>query len=377
MSLLIMADRSRVVIMAIIVASCVTLAIAAGCHPESDQTKQHATVSGESASYVGNAACVECHKNECEHQSETNHARSLRHADLHSLGPLAPPVGRIVGAGYSIQRQGDSLRLVRDDKPNAGSTLQYAIGSGTSVMTYVGNVGSDRLTELRMSYSPTLKTWYTTPGQENDADLNIGKVQELGMASRCVLCHADHLSPTGMAPAEGSLGIGCESCHGPGSAHIIAARIPHATDFKIEKMGSWGASRINALCGRCHRTLDDVALVGTDAGNTARFQGYGLSLSPCFKKSGNRLSCITCHDPHTDTGSDTRHYETICLSCHSRSGLTRVFTYPIEAEQRKVCPVNPTDKCIGCHMPKRAIIPGTKIPITIADHLIWAYKPQR
>lgn len=372
-----LAGRSRVVIMALIVTTGSSLAIVAGCHTGSEGNGPLSKTPETAAMYVGNAACAECHRNECEHQGDTNHAHSLRHASLRSLGALAPPIGPIAGTDYSIRQQGDNLQLVRSDQPEVGATLQFAFGAGTSVMTYVGEIGADRLTELRMSYSPVQKRWYTTPGQENYADLKLGHVQELGMATRCVLCHADRLSSASNAPAEGSLGIGCESCHGAGSAHVAAAKVPHATDLKIEKMGEWGASRINAMCGRCHRTLKDVALVGNDAANTARFQGFGLSLSPCFKKSSDKLSCITCHDPHTDAGADTRHYESICLSCHSRTGPARSFSFPIEAEQRKACPVNARDHCIGCHMPKRAIMPGTKIPIAIADHLIWSYTPQR
>ena len=33
---------------------------------------------------------------------------------------------------------------------------------------------------------------------------------------------------------------------------------------------------------------------------TQRFQPYGLMKSACFLKSGNRLSCSTCHNPHRD-----------------------------------------------------------------------------
>jgi hypothetical protein len=40
----------------------------------------------------------------------------------------------------------------------------------------------------------------------------------------------------------------------------------------------------------------------------------------------------------------------------------------------KVCPVNPRGKCIGCHMPSRQVFPRSGINVSMADHLIWAYR---
>lgn len=377
---------ARFAALAAIIVPTAALVLAVGCQTKTVPVQPQQSAEAALPGYVGNSACAECHKNECEHQRETSHARSLRHADRRSLGSLAPPTGPIPDSDYTIHAQGNELKMARNDQPEVSATLQYAFGSGKSVVTYVGEIGVDRLTELRMSFVPNEtnkgKRWITTPSQASTADLNIGHVYELGMAKKCVLCHADRLTANSVAPAEDSLGIGCESCHGPGAAHIAAARVPHAPDLKIEKIGNWGAARINTLCGRCHRSQDDVELVGHDATNTTRFQAYGLALSPCFKMSGDRLSCITCHDSHTDVYADKRHYEKVCLSCHSPAlGRTETAGSRTAAPRFVVsatpCPVNAHDGCVGCHMPKRPIMPGTNLPISISDHLIWAYRPKR
>ena len=135
----------------------------------------------------------------------------------------------------------------------------------------------------------------------------------------------------------------------------------------MEDMSQWGAAKVNAVCSRCHRSIDDISLDGDDAVLTGRFQGYGLELSRCYKKSGGRLSCVTCHDPHTSVSTDRRYYEKICLTCHT----------PSATGQSKACPVNPKELCIGCHMPKRPIIPEPRTPILMADHLIQAYRTKK
>lgn len=362
---------------AIAVAMPVLLA-AAGCHsgtpstlPRSSPTVVATTSAAvPSNAFAGSAACANCHALEFKRQSHSHHALTMRHADRKSLGSLAPPVGEISGTPYSIGAGDDldSFRFERTGNRDDGAKVEYALGSGASNLTFIGEIGSDRLTEFRMSYNPGRRVWYTTPGQETRTDLKPGTVHLPGVAARCILCHADTSAPGTLRPAETALGVGCESCHGPGAEHIKAAEIhSRSGDLKMSSLIGRTSHETNTLCGRCHRTIDDVSLTGFDPGNTARFQSYAIEISPCYKKSGGKISCITCHDPHVDAVSSARHYEAVCLSCHSASTL--------KATTSKICPVNAVSGCIGCHMPKRQVLPGTKIPLTMTDHFIWAYPP--
>lgn len=348
------------------VSPAILILMAAGCRtaaPPSAFTPVAQAAAPPASQFAGNQACAECHKSEFELHHGSKHAVTLRVADKATLASLAPSPGAINGTPFALAEQEGKYHLERVGQPIPGGAIQYAFGSGKTVITFVGDTASDRLTEFGVSYRPHAKAWCITPGQERISGTRLGTVNELGRARRCISCHAVAVKPDAAEPEPGFLGVGCESCHGPASAHIAAVK-SGASDIKMERITTWGAARIDAVCARCHRGTDDLSLGALETNSTARFQPYGLEMSPCFKKSGDKLSCVTCHNPHTDVSTDQHAYEKACLSCHS----------PASTPHNKVCPVNPKDKCIGCHMPKEPVFASTNIPVSMADHLIWAYK---
>jgi len=66
--------------------------------------------------------------------------------------------------------------------------------------------------------------------------------------------------------------------------------------------------------------------------------------SACFRKSGGKLLCTTCHNPHAPQTVSSK----TCLGCHSPHGES--------------------ENCIGCHMPKRRTQDAVHVSLT--DHRI-------
>ena len=308
-----------------------------------------ATTAAEDTPFVGSAACEPCHTAEFKSHQNTRHAATLRSATLAELGALAPAPGVIPDVGKLTVNQG---KLFVDD-----GLLQLVLGSGKTGMTFLALFDSSS-TEIRQSYFPQEKCWMTTPGQEKQMPGESGHIFAAEETRICLSCHVVTLPSSSLTPERRFFGVGCESCHGSGAEHVARMQLgKRSASLAISSLKNTSGEELNALCGRCHRTLEDASGMSPALKQgTNRFQPYGLALSRCFKESKSKLTCVTCHNPHEDAKTDQKHYEKACLSCHSAP--------------KKVCPVNSKEKCVSCHMPTKPVFPTGDVPIRMADHFI-------
>jgi predicted CXXCH cytochrome family protein len=98
---------------------------------------------------------------------------------------------------------------------------------------------------------------------------------------------------------------------------------------------------------------------------------YRLEQSRCFRESGGRLSCLSCHDPHRKVPEEQRaaHYRTVCLGCHPNG--ERVATMGEREGKpagRHQPPLDADADCTACHMPKRRT--QDVVHVVMTDHFI-------
>ncbi|HVU23851.1 MAG TPA: cytochrome c3 family protein [Opitutus sp.] len=126
-----------------------------------------------------------------------------------------------------------------------------------------------------------------------------------------------------MAPGENAKGIGCESCHGPGSLHV--------------KAGGGAGTIINPgkspeTCFQCHANL----------------RGQ-FALPNAHPVLAGHMSCSDCHDPHEgnarpEGGAKLARLNESCLKCHAQQSGPYVFEHEALREG-----------CVTCHSPHGSV----------------------
>lgn len=343
----------------------------AGCshtHPEPADTG--------AGPYVGSGACTECHPEIAARQATTNHALSLRAPTERWLKENMSAATNVVDQetgltyGFRAGSGGEYAQVVRQGEQEvARARIDYLLGSGrhaTSPVTYQDATWA----YLSLTHYGS-HGWDFSPMHElGDAEARKKNSAGWPMSSdemrKCYSCHTTRLefSRAGLDPARTELGVRCEACHGPGRAHVEAARARKPA-MEITHPGKWSVQSSMALCEQCHNqssTLDGVISgISDDPADptTVKYHVYGLGRSRCFTQSPGGLRCTSCHDPHSNAETTPAFYEVRCLGCHSPE------------QKRTACPISPRKGCLPCHMPKVKVERHTYF----ADHWIRAHSP--
>ncbi|MGO9469035.1 MAG: hypothetical protein ACLQVF_33320 [Isosphaeraceae bacterium] len=348
--------------------------------------------------FVGESRCIPCHSNIAHLARSSRHSRTLIRGDALSTLPYPDhpiPDPDLPNVTHAFHREKGRVQFESREYDRVQTAIvAYAFGSRDRYLSLVGPDNGGHPYILRLSYFNTGRDagWVRTTGHTADAS---GGNDFLGKAldvvdgiQKCLFCHATDpkavIDQSG--PVSNDRAIGCERCHGPGGNHLlaVAAKFPDLAIANATEATAEGRLRV---CGQCHSFHQELSLPRTDP-FWIRFQGTALAWSRCYTESGGTFDCMTCHDPHHDSDRTEAHYTERCLSCHAADrsggapGGTKVArpspgpigaTEPEQSGRGRVCPINPSQGCVECHMPPFQSKP---IHATFTDHYIRV-RPER
>jgi tetratricopeptide (TPR) repeat protein len=332
--------------------------------------------------YVGNQACARCHAAIYESYQLT----SMAHASGPAIDALIPAefTHKESGVHYRIYAEGGkgggerawlSFDRPGDPELQGKRELLYYIGSGRRGRSYLFE--TDRfLFESPVNWYANKQLWDMAPAYQTAREIPLN----LPAYTSCLHCHVSGMQ----TPAAGTdnrypeppftyNGVACERCHGPGEKHVNGGAIVNPAKL--------APPRRDDVCMQCH--LEGKAAIERPGHHVYEFRpgdalsdyvryfllvdakgsGLGavsqveaLAQSQCKKKSGDAMSCTSCHNPHQSPTSEDRiaFYRGKCLACHGAAFATRHH------------PDRPD--CTACHMPASA---STDVAHTqVTDHRI-------
>jgi tetratricopeptide (TPR) repeat protein len=300
---------------------------------------------------------------------------------------------RVTGYRYEVAVRGNELWQVEthahDPTHRRERQAKYMVGSGHHAIAWVAEE-NDFLTELPVGWFGK-SGWRMNPGYE----LKNHRFSR-PITSGCVACHATGAvadCPTTNHFSTVESGIDCSRCHGDAKTHVAFWKSPQAEkqppEARLVHPGHLPADRANDICLQCHlqgdvtvfldnNSLDnktpwdfqpghrlrderlDFLITGQTEALGIASHGARMLQSRCYVASGEKLTCIHCHDPHRPAASILpAQYDTKCVACHQPENCRREAT----ADERRMA-----DGCVRCHMPQRPTREGLHLVFT--DHAI-------
>jgi tetratricopeptide (TPR) repeat protein len=327
--------------------------------------------------HIGNEACARCHSAIYDSYQKT----PMAHASGPAIDGLTPAefTHKDSGVHYRIYSENGRAWLSFDrpgDPAVQGKReLLYFIGSGHRGRSYLFETDGF-LFESPVNWYAHKRLWDMAPAYQTAKEIPLN----LPAYTSCLHCHVSDMRPPAKdtdnrypSPPFLHNGVSCERCHGPGAGHADGGPIVNPAKL--------APTRRDEVCMQCHlegkvaierpgrhayefRPGDELSdyvryfvLTDSQAGNLgAVSQVEALAQSQCKKKSGDAMSCTSCHNPHQSPGPADRvaYYRGKCVACHGAAFAATHHTGQPD--------------CLTCHMPAAASSDVAHTEVT--DHRI-------
>jgi len=364
-------------------------------------------VETEKIALVGSETCISCHAQQGKLWHPSQHAHAMAHATADTvLGDFDDAAFDYFGVTSRFVRKDGKFFVETDGADGKLDTFEVKYTFGLEpLQQYLIAFPDGRIQALSIAWDSRPKgeggqRWFHLYPDENighDDPLHWTKLNQ-NWNFMCAECHSTGVAKNydtakdSFATTWKEIGIGCEACHGQGSAHVAWARDWSPFGEKDKTMGllarfdersgiAWtrdpkaGQPQRSAapailrkeveMCGRCHarrgqiseswvpgRYLSETHVVsGLTRG---LYQPDGQMLDEVynygsFKQSkifAAGVTCSDCHDPHS--AKLRRSGNQVCLQCHAKS-------YE-QASHHHHQGVEPAPTCVSCHMPARTFM---------------------
>lgn len=347
--------------------------------------------------YVGSEQCQTCHTPEHQDWSASDHHKAMMTMEpSHVLGNFsAAPLGHH-GQQTHFSDQASEYQISTDQQTSSAATLDLAYTFGVfPLQQYLTALPDGRLQSLPFAWDSRAdaeggQRWFHLYDNENiiPGDVLHWRSPSHNANHMCIECHTTNFAKN-YDPKTNTyqsswkeIGVGCESCHGPGSKHIEWTQSPdkktdskkgwdiqltsgslqlwqHQTETTKAKRTQPGNLVQVERCAQCHSrrsrihagnneqffmdaflpSLLDESLYYPDGQIQDEVYEYGSFLQSKMADKG--VTCSNCHNPHS--GKTKIQGNGLCLQCHNSN---------LDSPQHTMHqPSTKGSYCVDCHMP--------------------------
>lgn len=337
--------------------------------------------------YVTSSACKTCHEDAYTAWQGSHHDWAWKDAtDDTVLGNFDDVTFDHLGVESRFFKDSEAY-FVNTEGPE-GSPKTYPVIYTVGVeplQQYLIESEPGRLQTLTVSWDTENTRWFDlNPDQRiqaNDGMHSMGVFQNWN--GRCAVCHStgyeknyDPATQT-FESTWAEINVGCESCHGPGEAHVtwagsgsidtIAGVDERGFTFDIKTAP---VAEQSGMCAACHarrEALDgDSRIAGSDFNDDFKLAllrddlyhpdgqildevyVYGSFLQSKMHREG--VGCSDCHEPHSL--NLIAEGNAVCTQCHSPAGNDRFPSLQSKTYDSPEHHLHTAGaECVACHMP--------------------------
>ena len=365
-------------------------AFISACGPgEESSQKRTANRIANTASFVKNTACAECHQKQYQEWSGSHHDLAMQvAAEKTVLADFSNSSFTHLGVTSRFFKK-DGKFVINTDGPDgklADFEIKYTFGV-EPLQQYLVELPGGRLQALSVAWDTEKKRWFHLYPDEkishNDPLHWTGLYQNVN--SMCAECHTTNFKKGFEPKAEtykttwSEINVSCQACHGPGEQHVRWAK-----ESKNAKWAKYADKRLLVdikapgrqveACARCHSRRHSIGegfkhgtpfmdnyvpallregLYHADGQILDEVYVYGSFVQSRMYRAGVR--CTDCHNPHN--AKTVKAGNDLCVQCHRPTENERFRNLQPKDYDSTEHHFHKTGsagaKCVNCHMPAK------------------------
>jgi predicted CXXCH cytochrome family protein len=356
--------------------------------PAADAEAAETAPAQAAATFVDEQRCIDCHKEAAANWRGSHHEQAMADAtDTTVLADFDDTSFTANGVTTRFYKRGGKF-FVHTEAANgemAEFQVRYTFGV-TPLQQYLIARDQGHIQCLTIAWDTERKRWFSLYPDaaiaHDDALHWTGALQRWN--SMCAECHSTGLrknfEPTtaSFATTWEAINVGCQACHGPGSAHVSWAQ--HKETYgRAEEIENYalvtdpGADQFD-VCARCHSRRGNITAVyqhgesffdhyelellrpgryHVDGQILDEVYVYGSFMQSRMHAAG--VQCTDCHDAHSARLRTTGNG--LCVQCHNPAGNPRFPSLRKANYDDAGHHFHPAEKpgsqCVDCHMAER------------------------